>query len=241
MSVDLVVRELALAFLKMFWAHAASPCQNNSGEIRDERRPEVHVEDPQGIGSCGLHQRADRASRRLVPLRQAAEADRIAPGGAGRGDVRGLDPVPGDIRPDGVDGLAVGRQGDIHRARGRDGIELHGVGREAQRPEAAEHLPPEVVVPHAGDEARVGAEGPALEGEVGGGAPELLARGQQVPEHLAEGQDLVGHGRSTPSPIPPSTHGDAAPAAPSHRARRHRGVLHSTTEGGLASGEFTSD
>ena len=82
----------------------------------DERCPEVHVEHPKGAGACRLHQRADRAPRRLVSLRQAAEADGVGRGGEARREGVGLDPVPGGAGPDRVARLAVGGQGHIDGA-----------------------------------------------------------------------------------------------------------------------------
>ena len=68
------------------------------------------------------------------------------------------------------------------------------VGRPRSR-KRLQHLTAQVIVADPRDEARVGPQRAALEGEVGGRPAELLAGRQQVPEHLAQREDLESHVR----------------------------------------------
>ena len=78
----------------------------------DERRPEVHVEEPQRPGRAAETSEQIALARRLAPLGETAEADGIRPGGQGERRLVGSDPVPRDILVDGESGLSVGGQRD---------------------------------------------------------------------------------------------------------------------------------
>ncbi len=51
-------------------------------------------------------------------------------------------------------------------------------------------------------------------GEVGGCTAELLARGQQVPEHFADGEDLMRHDRTYHSVGPTGEEADGLDSCP---------------------------
>ena len=196
----------------------------------DERGPEVHVEHAQGPGAgrprraCGSRDRDGSSRCARLPKQTASRR-----GGRGERRLVGLDPVPGDVLADRESGLAVGGQGDVDRPRRRRGVDLDGLGREAQEPESLQDLAAQGIVADPRDQPRVGTERTALIREVGGCAPELLAGRQQVPEHFAHGEDLMSHDRHDLS-LDPSRGGwrrGPAPAraeGPRRRANRRRFV-----------------
>ena len=180
----------------------------------DERGSKVHVEQAQGPGAAGRDELADRGARRLVPLREAPEADRVRTGGPGERRLVGLDPVPGDVLADRESGLAVGGQGNVDRPRGGPGVDLDGLGGEAQGPESLQDLVPQGIVADPRDQPRVGTQRTALIREIGRCAPELLAGRQQVPEHFAHGEDLMSHDRNDRALTPPVEDDGKAPRRP---------------------------
>ena len=172
----------------------------------------------QGPGAAGRDELADRGARRLVPLREAPEADRIRTGGQGERRLVGLDPVPGDVLADRESGLAVGGQVNGDRPRGGPGVDLDGLGREAQGPESLQDFAAQGIVADPRDQPGVGTQRTALIGEIGGSAAELLAGRQQVPEHFADGEDLMSHDRNDRALTPPGEDGGKAPRRPGRGA-----------------------
>ena len=96
---------------------------------------------------------------------------------------------------DGEPRLAVGGQSDAHRACRPVRVDLHRLGRQAQEPEPLEHLAAQVVIADPRHQPCEGTERAAVKAEIGGGPAKLFAGRQQVPEHLADRENLAAMAR----------------------------------------------
>ncbi len=153
---------------------------------REEIFAEIDVENAQGIAAGGSDERADGGAGNFVALGEGAEAKGVGAGDDGAGEGGGGDIIPGDVFADGEARLAVGIQLDTGGAGGGGGIDGDALGEKLHVVKARQHFAAEEVVADAGNEAGFGAEGLGVVGEVGGGAAELLAPGEDVPERLTE-------------------------------------------------------
>ena len=133
-------------------------------------------------------------ARGLASLGEAAEADGVGRRrGRGEGLLVGRDPVPGDTLADGEAGCPSSARATSTVPVGRSGsVWTVSVGMPRRR-NRLQHLPALVVVADPRHQSCEGAEGAAMEREVGRRPAELLAGRQQVPEHFPDGENLQAH------------------------------------------------
>ena len=126
---------------------------------------QIDIEQAHRVARRDIKEFAHPPSGSLIPLRQSAQTDHITCGNGSDGRFTGLNAVPCGIGADGKLRLSV--RGELHGDGSRRQIAIHAdrVGRHSRFGKAPENFLAEVVIPNAGDQRGLGAEGDARDSQ----------------------------------------------------------------------------
>ena len=159
--------------------------------LRVETLTEVDVEYLQAVRRNGIQERADGVAGNLAPLRQGAEANRLAISGQGGQFLVERDIVPGDIRLDLILRHPLRIQGNLD---GSGGILHPGqVIREPVLFESLDDFLAQRIVPDGAHGDAFQAELPGMIGEIGGRAAQFLSLGKHIPQRFTDTDNVLSH------------------------------------------------